>query len=163
MSIQNYRHLTWDDIEQQINILDNLIKKKYQPHCIVTLMNGGLIAARLIADHLSIKKIFPIFISYYDIIGNKKDQPIIQPITFNVKDMNVLIVDDIFDSGASITMVHDALTEYKPKRILSSTLLCKENAKQKPTFFAEDASEDEWIVFPWEEYEFNAEMKGKIK
>ena len=72
--------------------------------------------------------------------------------------IRVLIVDDIWDSGKTMNAVLDYLGE---EDITTATLFWKETAKEKPTYYANIAGRNEWVVFPWEKYEFNREIGAK--
>ena len=70
-----------------------------------------------------------------------------------VKKKNILLVDDILDSGRTVEAVISYMKLKKPTSVKTVTLLCRKSNKRKPTFFAEECEDGEWIVFPWEQNE----------
>ncbi|WP_316504992.1 phosphoribosyltransferase [Nitrosopumilus sp.] len=77
--------LDWDEIELLVTILSKkILKLPRNFSSITTLSRGGLVPARLLADHLEIKKIY---------VDKKKISH------------NSLFVDDIFDTGNTFANV----------------------------------------------------------
>ncbi len=70
----------------------------------------------------------------------------------------ILIIDDIYDSGRTMQAVLGYLGK---EDVTTATLFWKETASQKPDYFANVAKKEEWIIFPWEQYEFEREMNEK--
>jgi len=70
-----------------------------------------------------------------------------------LKDKNVLIVDDIADSGATIKFVCELLMkDYFVKDVKTAVILTnKVNCKYYPDYSNQDI--DAWIDFPWDKFE----------
>ena len=100
---------------------------------------------------------FALDVKLYDGIGIKKETPIIQPFSGDVKGKKILIIDDIWDSGDTMRAVLEYLGE---EDVTTATLFWKETANTEPTYFNEKAKENEWIVFPWETYEFARDIRS---
>ena len=99
---------------------------------------------------------FAIDVKLYDGIASTTEKPQIRPFYGDVKGKKVLIIDDIWDSGRTM----EAVLEYLGKEnVTTATLYWKEKALNKPNYYAETARENEWIVFPWETWEFRRLMK----
>jgi hypoxanthine phosphoribosyltransferase len=121
----NKLYLTWEDIENQITDLAEQISKSQENIiAIYGLPRGGLIPAVLLSHKLGVKYV--------------NEWPLLKHL---YHPDNVLIVDDICDSGKTLKGYNNYPT---------ATLHYKPSAVTKPTFYSDIAEEDVWIVYPWE-------------
>ena len=58
-----------------------------------------------------------------------------------------IVCDDISDSGYT-------LKKYSNCNYYTATLITRKGTESKPMFAGEEVAEDNWILFPWEHYEF---------
>lgn len=125
--------LKWSDIDSQINILCQKIKKSgFEFDKIATVSRGGLVPARLVADNFDIKKI----------LVDKKKIP-----------EKTLFVDDIYDSGDTFKKIFPTVD--KPENFLYATLMVRAGVKYpKQLVYAKKTRGSEYIVFPWDRLEF---------
>ena len=158
---RHFRFLDWFDIDNAcLSLYSQMKANNYAPDCIIALLRGGVIPARILADYFGISiDFFAIDVKLYDKIGVQKEEPIIKYL-FKKSELkgNILVVDDIFESGKTMNAVLDQLIG---KNVTTATLFWKETATQKPNYYAEVAKEKEWIVFVWEMYEFKREVNEK--
>lgn len=110
--------------------------KKYD--VILAITNGGIIPAKLVARELEINHILLIP------IRNKKLHMEEMP-QLN-RNINYLIVDDIYDTGNTFTKVHDVVREFDYEFAFLMTRYKDKNAK----LAARVLDHKKWIVFPWE-------------
>ena len=128
----------------------------WQPNIVITMAKGGLIPARLLAKTLGITRILSYGISFYD----ENDQKTVDPVIYQglegcepyLKDKNILLVDDISDTGESfrscITHLKDMGVYHK--NIRSSSLFYKKRGSYIPTYNFGVLNDDIWAHFPWE-------------
>jgi len=156
---RKYRYLSWEDIEKaSLSIYSEMCRDGYAPQSIIALLRGGIVPARLFSDFFNILlDFFALDVTLYDSIGIRKPEPTIKPFNGDVKGKRVLIVDDIYDSGKTMKAVLEYL---KGEDITTATLYWKETANGKPDYYAEVVKENEWLVFPFEKYEFWREING---
>jgi len=130
--------LTWSDIESQVAVLVTKIRKScFEFDTIATVSRGGLVPARLVADHFNIKKI-------------RVDKNKISPRT--------LFVDDIYDSGDTFDKTLTQVLE--PKNFLYATLFARKGMKYpKQLVYAKKTMGQEYVVFPWDRLESNRDSK----
>jgi len=130
--------LTWSDIESQVAVLTTKIRKTgFEFDVIATVSRGGLVPARLIADHFNIKKI---------LVDKNKISP------------RTLFVDDIYDSGNTFDKVLTRVSE--PKNFLYATLIARKGMKYpKQLVYAKKTIGQEYVVFPWDRIESNRDSK----
>lgn len=119
------RFLQWRDVEDAIERLAvNINNSEIKLTAIGGLPRGGLIPAVMLSHKLNIP-----FVS----------QAGIRSVTGNI-----LIVDDICDSGLT-------LKKFKfEENVYTATLHYKSTAEYEPHFWWRLAPENEWIVYPWE-------------
>lgn len=120
------RFLSWRDVEDAIERLAiNITNSEIKIVAVGGLPRGGLIPAVMLSHKLNIP-----FVS----------QSQIQTITGNI-----LIVDDICDSGQT-------LKRFKfEENVYTATIHYKTTAEYEPHFWWKLAPLDEWIVYPWEQ------------
>ena len=121
----NKRFVEWRDIDEAIERLAiNIAISKIEIAAVGGLPRGGLIPAVMLSHTLNIP-----FVSQANIAG---------------VDGNILIVDDICDSGKT-------LKRFKfEDNVYTATLHYKSAAEYEPHFWWKLVQSNEWIVYPWE-------------
>lgn len=147
---------SWDDIEKTMDkIFDQMKESRWLPEVIISIGEGGLVPARLLADRLKRKAIIDmISAKMYTGIGERNATPKIGPLARSYTGMNVLLIDDIIDSGLTIDAVIDKLKTQRCRGIKVATLDAKEHVKRLPSYWVNTVKKEEWIVYPWEKQEF---------
>lgn len=147
--------------QKEINgIIDFLVhainESKWKPDIIVTMAKGGLIPARLLSKRLSVSKILSFGVSFYNEKNEKTSTPIIyqnleSSLPFLV-DKNVLIVDDIADTGDSLTycIKHLKKIGINVNNIKTCCLFLKQKSNVIPYYYFDTLNDDIWVYFPWE-------------
>jgi hypoxanthine phosphoribosyltransferase len=72
-----------------------------------------------------------------------------------VKDQNILVVDDITDTGQSLELATAHVRTAGARRVESATCLHITHSTFLPTYFAEEIPREAWVwvVFPWNFWE----------
>lgn len=156
-----YTHVEWPEIEAQIDTLaSSIAAENLVAHCIVAVLRGGMIPARLLADRLAGRPdLLTVEIKAYKATGIVAAQPVlVRPIHERLDGRTVLAVDDIADSGITLDVLRAHLTSLGAARVTTATLYRKSGSSATPNYFAAVAAPDEWIVFPWERYEFKKDI-----
>lgn len=132
----NKKFITWRVYDGVIkNIVKKIKERGITYDAIGTFSRGGYVPAVHIANLLDIQYVYEI--NAYT--------------TAEIKEMgNLLIVDDITDSG-------DTLRRYKDLDLDIVCVCVKHSTLIKPSYPAMDIRLDEWAVFPWESK--NSKMK----
>ncbi|MBE9391586.1 phosphoribosyltransferase [Fervidicoccus fontis] len=154
MSADNkFLTLKWEDIENAVAaISEKIIESNFNPNVVVGILRGGWIPARIFADFLGIKNIGAIEIKFYKGIEEKMERPVItQPLVLDIRNKNVLLVDDVADSGKSLQTALSAINFYGPKNLKTVSLYVKPWSVIIPDYYYGET--DKWIVFPWEKRE----------
>lgn len=145
---------TWDQLGHLSFKLGKQIlatNKKYDR--IIVIAKGGLTWSRVLADYLQIPEIETIRVRLYRGIGKAFKKPqILQDIKADITGEDVLLFDDVADSGQTLEFVEKLLLKKGAKSVDTSALFFKPASKITPNFF--DHQTDAWIVFPHELREF---------
>jgi len=104
------------------------------------------------SDLLDIQDVMITRCEYYTDIGEKRKKPVItQKVQGKISGRKILVVDDVADSGESLTVIKSYLESKRPVDLKISTIFIKPWCKMIPDYFV--AKTDAWIIFPWEYYE----------
>jgi len=158
---------SWDQIYDMLLELAKRVKDSgFRPDLIVGVCRGGWAPARVMSDLLENMNTASIRIEFYLAPGVTARKPVIsQAIMVPVKGVNVLVVDDVADTGESLKVAVDHLDVCGAKSIKTATVYYKPQSCLKPDFFI--IQTEQWIIFPWERLETTrrllneAEKKGK--
>ena len=145
-----YEVPTWNQIfEMLVNQASKIQKDNYRPGLLVAVSRGGLVPARILSDLLEFPELAIIKIEFYFGIDQTKIQPTItQDLTIPVANRNVLLIDDIVDTGESINLAKKHIFEKGAREIKVATLYFKCKSKTMPDYF--EAKTNGWVVFPWD-------------
>jgi len=148
-----YRNVSWREIDTCVETVDRTIRAaRFRPDCIVAILKDGLVPARLLSDFFGSIEIYPLRVKAYD--GTRKRARVwIEPFRYPIGRKNVLLVDDIHDSGQTLQKVMRQLQCRRPRALRTATLFYKRNALHPPDFHARTVAPDVWVVFPWERHE----------
>jgi uncharacterized protein len=127
------------------------------PEVIVGLTRGGWVPARLVADHLGVKRLLALQTAHWGVTATKDGHAALtERLSGSVEGAAVLVVDDITDTGESLALaVEHIRAEGRPSRLETASCLHITHSKFVPTYFAEEVPADRWVwvVFPWTYWE----------
>lgn len=115
---------------------------------IVCITRGGLVPAAIIARELGIRVIETVSIaSYHDYAaqGELKVLKEVSPVLLENDGADVLIVDDLTDTGKTAAVVRAMM----PKAHFA-TVYAKPKGRPLVDSFVTEVSQDTWIYFPWD-------------
>ena len=159
-------YYSWQDVESQTQeILRQLQLDSWRPDYVVGLTRGGLVPANLISQYLEVP-MHTLRVSLRDDASEPESNLWMSEDAYHLK--NILIVDDINDSGATLNWIKkdwedsglpgcsqwDAIWN---STVRVAVLVDNEASASelKISYSAVDlnkAEEDSWIVFPWEDW-----------
>ena len=125
--------VSWSEIEKLTKILSQKITSLPQEFfSISTIGRGGLVPARLLADHLGLDTI---------LVDQKKISS------------DSIFVDDIYDSGNTFKKIINKVDN--PSTFVYAALFARRGKKYpKQLIYAKKTSDNSYIVYPWDKLEY---------
>ena len=124
-------------------------QKGAQWTAIVAITRGGLVPAAIIARELGIRTIETVCIASYHEYKDQGELDVIKGISeemiANDGGKNVLVIDDLTDTGATAKKVREML----PNAHIATVYAKPQGVPLADTFVTE-VSQDTWIYFPWD-------------
>ena len=158
--------LSWEYIEGAcLNIAHKIKQEEFKPDLILPVLWGGAIPARILIDMMNWPrtKCRPIVArSYY---SSKRNKDVSVDIDFDIDNpetQNVLIVEEIIDTGNTYSATILKLVEkgFCSGKIYLASIAFREFGKIVPDFYHVKVK-NEWIVFPWDKREYIREIETK--
>lgn len=151
-------YVSWNDVQRQVQ---ELVRQMWQDHWVpdyvVGITRGGLTPANLISQYLDVP-MHTLKVSLRD-GDNDCETNLWMHDDATVDNRNILIVDDINDSGATLNWIQK---DWGPEvdwgtNVRVAVLYDNEASESNhtPDYSAENinkAADPQWIVFPWEEW-----------
>ena len=162
MTNERYLHLTWMDVQRlSEKLADQIAETGFRPDIIVAVSRGGFDPARILSDELNIRSLASLQVIYYAGVNERNDKPQVKyPLNADISGLNVLVVDDVADSGNSLKVVKEYIDSLGPREVKMATLHHKPWSSFEPDFYAE--SVDKWIIYPWEPRESIEDIREKL-
>lgn len=146
-----YLRISASELERMCDRLAHMVNKEFKPDCIVGVARGGLFPAVYLSDRLGVKRFFTIRVEQYKGTKRMGRALVRQKPPLSCIHGNVLIVDDVADSGETLALVKKMLEKHS-KNIKTATLHYKPHSKLRPDFFAHKTRR--WVVYPYQAREF---------
>jgi hypoxanthine phosphoribosyltransferase len=141
---------TWNQIyDMLLGLADRIRTDRFEADIIVGISRGGWPPARILSDLLSNPNLANVRAEFYLGFAETKEEPsLTQPLSMDVFDKRILIVDEVADTGKSLRLVREHIIEQGSKELKIVTVYYKPWSAVKPDYYAKETSD--WIVFPWE-------------
>lgn len=155
--------LDFDDIANYAFQAAKKIKESgWRPDAIVGIARGGWVHARLQCDLLGIKELYSVKVDHWGVTATKDGKAKLTcPLTADVTGKKVLVVDDITDTGQSLTLAANHVKECGPAEVKSATLMHIVGSEFVPDFFGVEVPWA-WEIWPWNFYEDLSSLISKI-
>jgi hypoxanthine phosphoribosyltransferase len=161
----SYLVFSWADIYNlTLQLSERIVKSGYKPDIIVGIARGGWIPARILTDVLYARTLENIRIEYYfaDEIGTRGKEPqITQPITGTLEKKRILLVDEVADSGETLTEAIKHVEELGAKEVRTAILHMKPSCKIQIDYWVHQVNA--WTIYPWEHRESIIAIVKKFK
>ena len=157
MSITNNKLLySYKQIHTLIKNSSLEIKNKCDIDVIIAIGGGGLIPARILRIYID-KPIYVISVKLYNDKDTLNDTiDIVQWLSTNFKNKNVLIVDEINDTGTTLDFCinklqrENELTNFSVFAIHDKNKIKNKEIKDYKHYFVGEKISDQWVVYPWD-------------
>jgi len=142
--------MSWD-------LFDNLAKKvakkinesEFKPDFMVGLARGGWVLSRVLCDYIGVKDLVSLKVEHWGVTATPDGKAQIKyPFDIDLTGRNVLVVDDITDTGESMMVDVDYVQSKNPASIKTAALRHIEGSKFTPDYYG-DIITWRWVVFPW--------------
>jgi uncharacterized protein len=153
---RRFQPVSWAVVEQLTAVLvEGLRGKGY--NTVLAVTRGGMVPATLLAQALELRNVLTATVIFYTDSGNQffgmtEPRFLSFPSADSLAGRNVLIVDDVWDSGRTATAVKKKVELSAPESVAIAVLHYKPQQSvildSEPDYFATVA--DDWLVYPWE-------------
>jgi hypoxanthine phosphoribosyltransferase len=156
--------LSWNRVAKDAKRLASLVKESgYRIDIAVAIARGGLVPARILSDYLSIRDLTTIKVEHWGITATPSEKAVIKfPLCADIKDKNVLLIDDTTDTGDTLRVSTEYLKSFKPEEIRTAVLIHKACSVITPDYFVRKVKKWKWIIFPWHIWEDLTEFVRRI-
>ncbi|MEM1618999.1 MAG: phosphoribosyltransferase [Desulfurococcaceae archaeon] len=117
---------------------------------VVAVSRGGLVPARIVSDVLGVDNLVVIRSKFWGIGGTIRKEP---EISLHEKvdfvDQDVLVVDEVTDTGATLSRITRLVKERGANSVKTAVLHYKSTSTFKPDYYVEKLEEWAWIFYPW--------------
>jgi hypothetical protein len=127
----------------------DVLTSGFAPDVVVAIARGGLLLAGAIAYALDVKSCGSLNVEFYTGPHSRLPKPVVLPPLLDEPSLvgkRVLLVDDVSDSGRTLSLVVDLL-EAVGAEVRTVVLYTKPGTVHIPTYSWH--STDRWIAFPW--------------
>lgn len=133
------------------DVSEDIKASRFEPDVIVALARGGWFAGRCICDFIGLDDLTSLKMEHYVGTAQKSGEPEIRyPMPEgSVEGKDVLIIDDIADTGGSIKRADEYVNERDAGEVRTATLQLLGSSEFEPDFVGERLEEWAWIVYPW--------------
>ncbi len=143
--------ISWSEVQRLCQRLAILIRSSnYAPDVVVAISRGGYVPARLVCDYLDIMALTSIRMEHYLSGSIKQAQVIIRdPLCADIKNLRVLLVDDVNDSGDTLELAIRHLQAFHPREIRTAVMHRKTTTHFSEDYYARKIVKWRWLIYPW--------------
>jgi len=145
--------VTFDEVSRwTLDVSRQVRDSGFKPTVIIGLTRGGWVPARLLCDHLQVKKLYAVKTEHWGVTASQDGKALLtQELNVSIENESVLIVDDITDTGESLKLAISHIKAMKPKDLTSCTLLHITHSNTEPDFYSVKVPKEvwTWFIFPW--------------
>ena len=141
--------VSWDQFHRDARALAWRLNASGPFRAIVCITRGGLVPAAIVAREIGIRVVETICIASYHEEQKQGELQVLKSIAKDVvgnsDGSDLLVIDDLVDTGATAKVVRELL----PKAHFA-TIYAKPLGRPMVDTFVTEVSQDTWIYFPWD-------------
>ena len=142
--------MSWDlfnELAKKVAVKMN--EDNYSPDFMVGLARGGWVLSRVLCDYLGIKDLVSLKVEHWGVTATPDGTAQIKyPIEFDLTGRDVVIVDDITDTGESMKVALECIKKLNPLTVKTAALRNINGSTFTPDYFGDEIAW-RWVVFPW--------------
>lgn len=158
-------YVSWASFARLCGVLYRRIHASgWRPDMIVGIARGGYPAARMLADYYGIMDLVSLKIEHYRGPDKMPSAIVRYPLTADIEGRQVLVVDDVSDSGDSFEVALAHLAQKgKPRALRTAVLHHKMTSRLTPDYHAQRVLKWRWITYPWALVEDLTVLAGRLQ
>lgn len=143
--------VSFDEVYRLVKKVSEQVKASgFMPTTIVGLARGGWVPARLLCDFLGTTDLISLKVEHWIQTGKTKDEASIRyPLVADFSEKRILVVDDITDTGKSLTKSTEYLKGFKPKEMRVACMQYIPSSNYPPDYYAGIIKVWTWFIYPW--------------
>lgn len=155
--------IDWKEIDKTAADTAQKIKASgFRPDWIVGVARGGVVPARLFCDLLHLKNLAMLKVDHWGVTASPDGRARLSYGTnVNLTGQKLLLVDDITDTGQSLTIAKQYLEAQRPAEVKTATLYHLTGSTFTPDFYGRKR-EWAWLIFPWNRREDMVNLVKKL-
>jgi len=143
-------YLSWEDIFNFLKSISKFFLNKN--FSVVGIASSGLIPAAILCKLIKCKRFYSISLKLYTDDKPPKElsnEPLlVAPLTLDVNNQDVILVDDIASTGRTISKAREILLKMGARRVITVVIVKKKTCKESIDYFYLES--EKCPVFPWE-------------
>jgi len=144
------------------NVAVKIKESGFKPDFMVGLARGGWVLSRVLCDYLGVKDLVSLKVEHWGVTATPDGRAQIKyPFDIDLTGRNVLVVDDITDTGESMIIAEEYVQSMNPASIKTAALRHIEGSKFTPDYYG-DIIKWRWVVFPWNYVEDMCNIVPKV-
>ncbi|MFH0927342.1 MAG: phosphoribosyltransferase [Candidatus Micrarchaeota archaeon] len=148
MAAKKYVTLKWKDVEKDVAKLCGQIRGSgYKFDAILGIARGGLVPAMLLSDELDQHNLATIHMQLYKSGKKLEKLEILDWPAKPLEGKRILVVDDISDTGETLSQLKEWLSKQKIAEFRIACLHSKARTSLKPDFYSREL--EGWVCYPW--------------
>lgn len=146
------------------DVADDVKAAEFEPDVVVALARGGWFGGRCLCDFLGLDDLASLKVEHYVGTAAKGEEAQVKyPLADGaVEGKDVLVVDDIADTGQSIETAAECVRDRNPSSVRTATLQLLQTSDHEPEFVGESLDEWTWVVYPWNFVEDMVELVAGV-
>jgi hypoxanthine phosphoribosyltransferase len=142
--------VSWHTVQRLSRELAHTIRfSGFRPDIVVAIGRGGYVPARLVCDCLHMERMTGIKVEHYSATRKQAEVLIRYPLNTNLADLDVLVVDDVNDSGDTLEVVAAYLRGFSPRTLKTAVLHEKAVTRFRADYVGKHLKAWRWYVYPW--------------
>lgn len=140
----------WGEAVRLSRLLAGKVRGSFSPDIVVAIGRGGFVPARIVCDSLMIPSLTSIRVEHWGVAARSLESAVVRyPLATDVRGMNVLVVDDVTDTGETLDVAVRYLNGLSPETIRTAVLHHKAQSAFTPDYYASYEESWRWLVYPW--------------
>ncbi|MEM4482029.1 MAG: phosphoribosyltransferase [Desulfurococcaceae archaeon] len=137
-------------LEQCYKLASIVLDEDLEVDAIVAISRGGLVPARIMSDVIGVEELIVLRSKFWGTGVRIREEPeLLVHERFNLNGLNVLVVDEVVDTGATMAKVTRFIKDAGSNLVKTAVLHYKSSSSFIPDYYVEKFNEWVWIYYPW--------------